>query len=481
MTVNNKQEPYITNYKTEGLSPVLLTIFGITGDLSSRKLLPSLYQLVKHNLLAPKTKIIGVTRRDITKAELLSKVELCIREENKTCDPAVIKRLTDMISVLKLDLTTADGFSTLARHLDELEHASGQCMSKLFYLSVPPGVLLALVKKLGENGFNKACRHGELSRILFEKPFGYDLKSGQELVDETAKFFSNKQVFRIDHYVAKETVQNIITFRFRNPIFEDVWRHQYIDKLEIVATESIDIEGRANFYEQTGAMRDLVQSHLLQLLTSVTMERPLFFDSTRIHEAKLQVLSHIKPIAPNQVDACAVRGQYNGYKKEVNKPDSFVETFAALKLCIDTPRWKDVPIIIKTGKALDRKATFIKVHFRSEEYDKDHLNVLTFHIQPEEGIDIDLWVKKPGFEKVLQQANMTFSYQKTFNNDGHPDAYDRVLVDAIKGDQTLFATSEEVVESWRIIDSVISEWAKNSNGLKEYAKGSEGPRTPHDW
>ncbi len=463
------------DWQSEELKPAIIIIFGITGDLSRRKLLPALYELVKNDLLPPGTRVVGVTRGDTTLEQLMSQVEVCIHEKDNVCDPKYLKKLESIMSMRKMDLVGMDHYRQLGEYLDELEEQAGMCLNRLFYLSIPPGVLMTIVNRLGLHGLNKACKHGGATRLLFEKPFGYDLESGKELIEETAKYFKESQIFRIDHYVAKETVQNILTFRFRNPIFEDIWDAKHVDKIEITASEKIDIEGRSVFYEQTGAMRDLIQSHLLQLLASVTMEKPAEFTSSAIHASKLQLLDNVATIRADKLSECAVRGQYEGYREEVNKSDSFVETFAAIKLFIENPRWVGVPVIIKTGKALAKKTTNVAVHFRAVARDHNHLNTLKFHIQPNEGISIDLWVKRPGFERKLQQAKMEFSYQQTFDEHGHPDAYERVLVDAIKGDRTLFATGDEVLAAWRIIEPVIDVWSRDDQGLKTYAKGSTGP------
>lgn len=470
----------IMDYKSEHLQPAVIVIFGITGDLARRKLLPALYQLVKNDLLPPGTKILGVSRRDVSTEEIMQNTQMCVREESGTCDPAIIKKMESMLAMRHMDLTSPDHYRELRDYLNGIE--GEECLNRLFYLSIPPQVLTPIVKNLGSCGLNKSCHHGRAkSRILFEKPFGFDYRSGEELIGTTAEYFDEEQIFRIDHYVAKETVQNILTFRFRNPIFEDIWDGSHIDHVEIAASESIDIEGRADFYEQTGALRDLIQSHLMQLLATTAMERPVEFNSENIHAKKLELLRSIHPVPADRIDELAIRGQYDGYKQEVGKDDSFIETFAALKLTIDNDRWRGVPFFIHTGKALAEKATTICVHFKPVARDTHHLNVLTFNIQPDEGISVDLWVKRPGFERKLQQAKMAFSYQQTFDEHGHPDAYERVLVDAVKGDQTLFATSEEVMASWRILEPVLQHWQSSGDSLKTYQKGSTGPKLPESW
>jgi glucose-6-phosphate 1-dehydrogenase len=340
---------------------------------------------------------------------------------------------------------------------------------------VPPGASNPIVANLGEHGLNASCPHGRAAtRLLVEKPFGYDLPSARELIAETAKYFGEEQIFRIDHYLAKETVQNILTFRFNNPIFETIWDAEHIARVDVVATETIGIEGRATFYEQTGALRDLVQSHLLQLLATATMERPSEMASDAVHAERLKLLQAVEPVPADKTGERAVRGQYDGYKKEVSNDDSFVETFASLKLFIDSPRWQNVPMHITTGKALDVKKTEVNITFK-QHATGSHTNVLTFSVQPNEGIDINLCVKKPGFDDQIQSAVMDFSYQRAFDDHGHPDAYERVLVDAVRGDHTLFATSDEVLASWHILQPVLETWTKNGDDLKTYKQNTAGP------
>lgn len=470
------------DWRSENLRPAIIVIFGITGDLAKRKLLPALYELIKNDLIAPKSKIIGISRRDVSVSELMKNVEPCVLEKDNVCDPTTLKKLESLITMRQVDMTNASDYAELKKYLDELEDKEKVCLNRLFYLSIPPQVLTPIIKNLGEQGLASGCPHGTaVSRILFEKPFGYDLASGRDLIEETAKYFKEDQLFRIDHYVAKETVQNILTFRFRNPIFEDIWDAKHIAKVELIASEKIGIEGRAVFYEQTGALRDLIQSHLLQLTATVAMEKPAEFTSEEIHKAKLELMESIQSVPANKLAERAVRGQYDGYKKEVDNDNSHSETFAALELFIDNPRWAGVPFIIKTGKALAEKSTKICVHFKPLTTDHDHVNTLTFHIQPDEGITVELWVKWPGFERKLTQAKMSFSYDQTFDEHGHPDAYERVLVDAIKGDQTLFATGDEILAAWRVVEPVIQSWQASADSLATYKRGSAGPELPENW
>jgi glucose-6-phosphate 1-dehydrogenase len=457
------------------LHPSIIVIFGITGDLSKRKLLPALYHLWKDNLLHEHTKIVGITRRDVPLNDLIQEAEVCVREEDKTCDPAAIKKLKNAIHLHKMNVTEPDDYIKLQQYLDDIENKQGLCLTRLFYLAIPPQILPPIVKHLGEQGLNKGCGHGQAgARLLMEKPFGFDSKTARELIDETTSHFKEEQIFRIDHYLAKETVQNILTFRFRNPIFEDIWDCRHIKSIEVAADEKLGIEGRADFYEQTGAIRDLIQSHLLHIMSVVMMEKPReLLDASAIHEARLQLLQTIQPIPPDKIEERTVRGQYKSYRKEVNNEKSNVETFASLELFSDDPKWQNVPIVVRTGKALKAKRTAVTIYFQPEHDDHGHTNQLVFAIQPNESINISLWVKRPGFKHELQTAPMSFSYQQTFDDTGHPDAYERVLVDAIRGSRTLFATSEEVMAAWRILDPVLETWAKDDKNLQFYHKGAD--------
>lgn len=462
--------------KQSQLEPAIIVIFGITGDLSQRYLLPALYHLIGNDLLHEKTEIIGVSRRDVSVDELLDKTELCVLEADKVCDPASLQAMRSRLSMFKMDLGNGDDYDKLLEHLNALEDKHGICMNRLYYLSIPPGVYQPIVTLLGEHGLNASCQHGRAAtRLLIEKPFGYDLVSARELITETGKQFGEEQIYRIDHYLAKETVQNILTFRFHNPIFEAIWDREHVAGITIEASEKIGVEGRAAFYEQTGALRDFVQSHLLQLLAVTTMEKPQKMTSEAIHASKLKLLEAIEPVPADKMSERAVRGQYEGYRAEVNNPDSATETFAAIKLFIENERWRRVPVTIRTGKALGEKRTEINVMFQQPEGASSHTNTLTFSVQPHEGIGINLCVKRPGLDNQIETATMDFSYERTFDTHGHPDAYERVLVDAVRGDRTLFATSAEVLASWRVLQPVIEAWAKDAHDLHIYKQGSTGP------
>jgi glucose-6-phosphate 1-dehydrogenase len=472
--------------KTPVLAPAIIVIFGITGDLAQKKLLPTLYHLAKANLLDEHTEIVGITRRSVTAKELLDNVELCVNEIDGLCDPAAMKRMHELVSMQQVDLTSGDDYTKLKEHLDALEEQHGVCMNRLYYLSIPPQVFSPIVRLLGTHGMNSSCQHGTAAtRLLIEKPFGYDVVSSRELIGETAQYFGEEQIFRIDHYVAKETVQNILTFRFTNPLFASTWNAEHIERITILAKERIGIEGRVTFYEETGALRDFIQSHLLQLLAILTMDQPDELTAESIHANKLKLLKAVKPISSEAVARAAVRGQYEGYRTEVSNPHSHIETFAAIRTTIDSPCWKDVPVVLLTGKGIDagdpkvQKLSELRVDFKPLGAQQT-TNTLCFRIQPDEGISLELQVKKPGFEYETQEVEMEFTYQQAFNDNGHPDAYERVLVDAVRGDHTLFATSEEVLAAWDVVEAVVQHWSRGDNGLELYKFGSDGPKSAEE-
>ena len=458
------------------LPPAILVIFGITGDLAQRKLLPALYFLAKNELLPTSFRIVGVTRTGTSADIVVDRIRKAVELQDEHPDEAIIKRLHNAISIVKIDVTDTSDYRHLKQELDRLEDKLGVCLNRLYYLAIPSQMFMQIVRQLGTNDLNKGCRHGTTeSRLLVEKPFGYDLESAHELVKVISHSFDEKDVYRIDHYLAKETVQNILTFRFQNPLFEAVWDKSHIDHITIAAAETIGIEGRVVFYEQMGALRDLVQSHLLQLLSLVTMERPKDFSAAAIHAAKLKLLDAIAPPPANLIATHTVRGQYEGYRSEVDNQDSNVETFAAVRLFVDNERWRGVPIVLQTGKKLTDKATEITITFDGQK-DKTECNVLTIRIEPQEGITLGIRVKKPGLAMVTQEVAMDFFYSQQLEI-GHVDGYERLIVDVLRGDKTLFATKQEILSGWRIIDPILEAWEHDRVKLQPYRNDSAGPRT----
>lgn len=456
------------------LEPAIFVIFGITGDLSQRYLLPALYHLFKDKRLHDQTEIVGITRQDMTAEELFEQVELCVNEIDNVCDPVALQAMHDHTRLVQMDPNDGPAYARLLQTLNSIEADKGVCMNRMYYLSIPPQVYTTVVQHMGEQGLNGSCQHGRAaSRLLVEKPFGYDLSSAEELVATTAKVFQEDQLFRIDHFLAKETAQNILTFRFKNPLFVPLWNAEHIARIDISASERIGIEGRVQFYEPLGALRDLIQNHLMQLLAITTMDQPAVMDSASIHTVKRRLLEQVLPVPADQVASRVLRGQYAGYRDEVDNPDSMTETYADVTLYIDSERWRDIPLRLWTGKNLHEKKYEITVHFRGQTGGSG--NRLRFRIQPNEGIELELLTKQPGFDDKLQTVAMDFSYQQNFDDHGHPNAYERVLVDAIKGDQSLFTSSQEVLASWRVVQPILDAWKARRDDMINYQPGSEGP------
>jgi len=453
--------------------PLVLVIFGITGDLAQRKLLPALYHLQLAGDLPGKLKIVGISRRDVPVHDVYARLKEFSGESD--FNTTVAAQLAEHTEMIQMDLVNKQAYADLLEQLKAIETRLGDDAVRLYYLSIPPQVFRPIIHLLGETGHNAPLPgFNDTPRLLVEKPFGYDEASARELIHIVDEHFGESQIYRIDHYVAKETVQNILTFRFNNPLFEAVWNREHINNIRVIAHEQIDIEGRAAFYEQTGALRDLIQSHLLQMLAITTMDKPAKFDSDAIHAEKLKLLQAITPIAPDRVASQTLRGQYEGYRQEVGNPDSYTETFARIGLAIDNDRWRGVPITLETGKALAQKTTEISVCFDGPGQASSEDNQLVFRLQPREGITLFLQAKQPGIANVTDTAEMTFDYATSFSV-RPAEAYERVIVDAIRGDQTLFASADEVMASWHVIEHVIKEWAKGPDGLRSYQAGSPGP------
>ncbi len=448
------------------LDPTIIVIFGVSGDLAKRKILPAIYHLLKDDLLPNNFKIIGTSRKKITLDKLISDLELCVLEQTKVCDKNVLIKFKSCLELIQFDPDSPKDFIKLKQKFDLIEQQSKLCFNRLFYLSVPPNVVENIIKILGLSGLNKSCAHNNAkTRLLIEKPFGSDLKSAEKLIFNISKFFNEDQLFRIDHYLAKETAQNIIIFRKDNPIFREIWSSEFIKSVKIKAYEKIGIEGRVNFYENIGALRDILQSHLLQLLTLITFDIPNnLSDIPKLHKSKLKLLKKVKLKDTKNLSNNLITGQYKSYRKEVNNSNSNTETFISLKLKIDNQEWDGVDFVLETGKNLKYKTTKIEIIFKDPKESLE--NKLTFRLQPNEGIYIKLNVKKPGLDNEIIKANMDFSYKNSFTSDpGHPDAYERVLIDSIKGDFSLFPTNDEVIESWQIIQPILTYWnnPKNKN------------------
>lgn len=412
-----------------------LVIFGITGDLAQRKLLPALANVIEAGEVGDLS-IIGVSRRHVEQFEVIGNHH----------------QLTGTTSLFKMDLDNLDDYVKLRGYIDQQSDEQ-----VLFYLSVPPESASGIVENLGRAGLN-----GQHNKILLEKPFGRDFASAQAQTNHTAEYFHESQIYRIDHYLAKEMAQNIVTFRARNAIFAHLWNNQYIERIEILALESIGIEGRAAFYEQTGALRDIVQGHLLQLLALTLLRVPGELDWADLPMLRDAALTAINPVDPKKT----ARAQYDGYRQEVGNPNSMVETFVSIELESVDPLWQGVPLVLTTGKALESKKTEVRIHFRRQ--NDMQSNFLIFKIQPEEGIAIDLVTKKPGYDMEVEHQKLSYMYPA---GERRPDAYEQVLVDAVNSRKSLFATSTEVLRAWEILAPLQQAW-QGDTAIAHYATGS---------
>lgn len=426
--------------------PTILVIVGISGDLSKRYLLPAIKQISKAGALPEAFRIVGVSRRDLTLDDVVAGDREFWEKH---------------IELHQMDLDNAADYHTLAAQLEGVERSLGGQAQRLFYLSVPPEAVANVVTKLGESGLSKA----QNTKLLLEKPFGTNLASAQTLVDHIMKYFNEDQVYRIDHYLAKEMVQSIVVFRNSNPLFAHTWNKDFIAHIEVTMAEEIGIENRVDHYEQTGALRDVVQSHLLQLAALTLMSLPDEGASRGIQAHRLKALKAIKPIDTSK----AVRGQYQGYKEEVNNPNSTVETFTSLVLESSDPLWEGVPVTVSAGKALNRRYTEIRLTYHAKNLEQP--NYLALRIQPNEGVEVCVWLKKPGFGMEKEMRSLDFGYKQDEAN-MLPDAYERVFVDAIRSDHSLFTTSDEVLASWKILEPLQEAWQTGGTDLQVYKKGS---------
>jgi glucose-6-phosphate 1-dehydrogenase len=465
-----------------------LIVFGVTGDLAGRKLIPALYHLDRENALAEGTEIIGFSRSvpdDKTLREhLLRQAEKYSRSTiDNNAWAAFEKRITGVAG----SADDPEAYRRLLARLEEEGSKRATGGNRLFYLATPASAFPTILKHLKETGLVSRPRSGApWSRVIVEKPFGRDLASAMELNRVAARTLDESQIYRIDHYLGKETVQNILVLRFANAIFEPVWNRKHIDHIQITAAESIDIEGRGRFYEETGVLRDIVQNHLLQVLALVAMEAPVSFEADEIRDMKTMVFRSLRPIIPELAGDIVVRGQYKGYLQEsAVASDSRVPTFMAMRAEIDNWRWQGVPFYLRAGKGLGKKVTEVAIHFKpiphclfgsAEVCHQVEDNVLVIRIQPDEGMQLRLASKVPGRDFTIGSVAMDFLYAGGFGKE-LPEAYERLLLDAVNGDATLYARRDGVEESWRYVTPILEAWEADQTGpLPQYRMGSEGPR-----
>jgi len=457
-------------------SPCTLVIFGASGDLAHRKLVPALYSLHRDGLLPVHTNVVGLGRTPMSDdAFRASLQEGCARFARRPLETEAWDSFAPRLSYCAGNLNDLADNGALRQALEQADARHGSGGNRLFYLSIPPDLYAPVLTNLGAAGLVQREQREPWSRVVVEKPFGRDLASAVALNATALQVLREDQIYRIDHYLGKEAVQNILIFRFGNAIFEPLWNRKYIDHVQITAAESIGVEGRGSFYEQAGILRDIVQNHLLQVLSLIAMEPPISFDADAIRDQKAQVLRSLRPLSEADVRHHTVRGQYGpgevggktvpGYRQEAEvAPDSAVPTFTALKLAIDNWRWQGVPFYLRAGKRLAKRVTEVSIYFQHVPL---HLfgdacpeaNVLTFRIQPDEGISLRFAVKVPGDTLEAANEDMDFRYQGAFGEEP-PEAYERLLLEAMQGDATLFARADEVEAAWRFVTPILEAWQR---------------------
>jgi glucose-6-phosphate 1-dehydrogenase len=465
--------------------PCVLVIFGASGDLTSRKLMPALYALAFRRLLPDNFAIVGAARSPESDDEFRERMKKAVQEHARDeFQHDVWDELAAGMRYVTLDIADEAGEDNLTKVLREVDHDRGTQRNRVYYFAVPPSAIEILLREIAERRTDEGW-----VRLIIEKPFGTDLQSARKLNELISESFTEEEIFRIDHYLGKETVQNMLALRFSNGIFEPIWNRQFIDHVQITVAESIGIEGRAGFYEHAGAMRDIFQNHLLQLVAISAMEPPIDFTADSVRNEKVKVLKSLHTPGPKSV----VRGQYGrgfiegeevpGYREEDGvAPDSLTETYVAAKLYVDNWRWADTPFYVRVGKRLPRRETTIAIQFKRaphppfEESAAEWLrpNVLLIHVQPNEGMSLAIGAKVPGQGMAIRTVHMDFLYGSAFR-EGLPEAYERLILDAMLGDATLFTRADEVEEQWALVDAIRAAWPREKIAFPNYAAGSWGP------
>jgi glucose-6-phosphate 1-dehydrogenase len=484
-TVTQEANPLLEGLRVRRRpDPCLLVIFGASGDLTAKKLMPALYALAVRRLLPEKFGIVGAARSEEGDDEFRERMKKAVQDHAR--DPFrddVWDELAAGMHYVTLDFADDKGEDELARTLGALDEERGTLGNRVYYFAVPPSAIATLVEEIAE----RRSAEGWV-RLVIEKPFGHDLQSARELNSLLQRSFAENEVFRIDHYLGKETVQNMLALRFANGIFEPIWNRQFIDHVQITVAESIGIEGRAGYYEQAGAIRDIFQNHLLQLVAITAMEPPIDFTADSVRNEKLKVLKAMHTPGPKHV----VRGQYGpgfvegtdvrGYREEDGVAQgSMTDTFVAAKLFVDNWRWADTPFYVRMGKRLARRETTIAIQFKRAPHppfedgqSEVRPNVLLIHVQPNEGVSLAIGAKVPGQGMTIRTVHMDFLYGGAFR-EGLPDAYERLILDAMLGDATLFTRSDEIEEQWALVDAVVAFWQRDRPSFPNYAAGTWGP------
>jgi glucose-6-phosphate 1-dehydrogenase len=471
--------------------PCALVVFGVTGDLARKKLIPAVYDLGNRGLLPPGFVLLGFARRDWGDGDFEQLARQSAEQHSRTeFREDVWRRIADSVRFVPGSFDDDNAFDELNQTLIDLESSHGISGNAAFYLSIPPAAFPMVLKQLDRTRMADSSERGGWRRVVVEKPFGHDLASSKELNGLVDSVFTPRDVFRIDHYLGKETVQNLLALRFANTLFEPIWNSHYVDSVQITMAEDVGIEGRAGFYETAGAARDVLQNHLLQLLALTAMEEPVSFDAESLRTEKLKVMKAIS--LSDDLGACSVRGQYDqgwlaGQRvrsylgEEGISPDSTTETYAAVRLGVETRRWGGIPFYLRTGKRLPRRVTEIAVIFKRAPHlpftktDTSELgnNQLVVRVQPDEGVTLRFGSKAPGSSMEIREVSMDFLYGAAFT-ESSPEAYERLLLDVLLGDKTLFPDHEEVEASWRVVDPLESFW--QGQRPEKYRSGEWGPK-----
>ena len=470
--------------------PAVMVIFGASGDLTARKLIPALYDLSARRRLPMEFAVVGVSRTPMSHDEFRKRLRDAMeRQRPGGVSDDVWDSFSESVFYLPGDSRKAETYRELKGFLKELDEERGTQGNRAFYLASSPSLVSPIVERLGEAGMNEG-ENGGWARLVVEKPFGRDLASAKALNTDIRRYFGERQIYRIDHYLGKETVQNIMALRFSNSIFEPVWSQHYVDHVQITVAEDIGIGTRGAFYEEAGALRDIVQNHLMQVFCLTAMEPPVAFDAESVRDEKVKVLKAVRRIPEDAPEEFAVRGQYTrgwvwgeevpGYREEGNvAPDSTTETYVALKLFVDNWRWAGVPFYVRTGKRLPKRVTEIAIQFKPTPHapfagaENLEPNVLVVRVQPEEGVSLKIGAKVPGSGFEIRSVNMDLLYGTAFLEEV-PDAYQRLLLDLMLGDPTLFIRADETEGAWDILDPVIRAWAENRR-VSFYPAGTWGP------
>ncbi len=480
------------------IDPCVLVIFGATGDLTGRKLIPAIYNLAHEGQLPAHFACVGFARREKTHDQFRQEMLAAVNEfsRNRPVNKEVWDTFNEHLFYHQSEFDDDDGYEKLRTFLEQIDKQHGTKGNRVFYLSTQPSYFPLIIEKLNKHKLTYDINQEQekWSRVIIEKPFGHDLKSAQELQKDISQHLDESQIYRIDHYLGKETVQNLMVFRFSNSIFEALWNNHHVDNVQITVSEEIGIGTRGRLWEEAGMLRDIVQNHMMQLLCHVAMEPPTSLKADSIHAEKIKVMSALRPLPLDDITKTAIRGQYGpgyidgkdviGYRQEGNvDPKSSVETYVALKIFIDNWRWAGVPFYLRAGKRLPKRVTEIAIIFKQapgylfQSNAKGHEpNTLVIRIQPDEGISMKMNCKIPGFSSVMQPVKMDFRYGSYFGSTP-PEAYERLICDCMAGDNTLFARADEALASWRLLTPLLDRWAaEKPTDFPNYASGTWGPK-----